>query len=170
MAEARCKIGAGDVQEGIKLIEDIGKDKSYHDVLNLLSAFYFMSEEYKKAEEIMQRIINDEHLYYNNLACIQYKLNNFSKALNNLNRAIELDEENSTYFDNLGVIKLENNKEEKALDDFSKAIRIDGEDAVAWYYKALTMKILGRDGWKESLDMALNIQPDYEVARELRGK
>ena len=53
-------------------------------------------------------------------------------ALDDLNKAIELDKENKDYFIKRGEIKLELNKNESAMEDFNKAIKINPDSVKAY--------------------------------------
>lgn len=53
-------------------------------------------------------------------------------ALDDLNKAIEIDNENEDYFIKRGEIKLELNKNESAMEDFNKAIKINPDSIEAY--------------------------------------
>ena len=53
-------------------------------------------------------------------------------ALDDLNKAIELDNENEDYLIKRGEIKLELNKNESAMEDFNKAIKINPDSVKAY--------------------------------------
>lgn len=68
-------------------------------------------------------------LYYNAASWIP---KNNLLALDDINKAIELDNENEDYFIKRGEIKLELNKNESAMKDFNKAIKINPDSVKAY--------------------------------------
>ncbi|MFW6041198.1 MAG: tetratricopeptide repeat protein, partial [Thermoplasmatota archaeon] len=144
MAEARCNAGNYGIKKGIKTLESVEEENKTHEILHLMGVLNYLDEEYENALKIFEQISQyKKGIYHNSLGCTQYRLENIKEAISSFDRALELEPENPVFMNNLGVCYLDKKEYKNAYQNFSKAIRIEGEDAVSWYNKAKTGKILG---------------------------
>ena len=168
MAESRCGALIDSPKEEINRLESLVKKRRSPKIMNLLSGFYFSEEHYSRSLELLRKISeNEDPLIYNNLGCVAYHLERFGEALSAFEKAISLNGDNPIYLNNLGFCQLERNLLEAALENFEKAIEIAEEDPVSWYNKGIAMKRLNMDGWKDSFERAVELDSDFEEAKQM---
>lgn len=80
----------------------------------------------------------------NNLAVIYRNLNEYDRAIETLNKALEQDEQNAVLHNNIGVVLLAEKKFELARDSFERALDIDPD-----YSEALLNMGITYEGLKE---------------------
>jgi tetratricopeptide (TPR) repeat protein len=104
---------------------------------------------------------NAEHAkYYNNLASTEQKNNDFSKALADYNKAIELDPRFALAYLNRGNLKAGSLDDVNgALADYNKAIELDPRFALAYYIRGYFIN----DVWKGLADYnkGFKLDPNY---------
>lgn len=155
-------------EKGIDTIEKAPEDKRSPEMVNLLSSFYYLEREYEEAIGIFRDISGFESSHFsNNLACSAFRLGRYGEALSSFEKAVEMDGENTLVLNNLGYCQIERNLLDSALANFERALAVDEEQPVSLYNKGLVMKRLGQDGWKEPIEKALDLEPDFEEADKL---
>jgi len=101
---------------------------------------HYRSQDYAKSLKILKRAIrrtdNNRAVseLYNLRACVYYDLNLYGKALEDLNKAIQLGTAHPSYlpYCNRGRIRLELGDEEGASTDFILALLIDAENTILY--------------------------------------
>ncbi len=67
---------------------------------------------------------NDDAFAYNNMGFCKYKLNDFDAALNDINKSLELNENNPMAYKNRALIYLAKGENETACADLQKALEL----------------------------------------------
>lgn len=168
MAESRCGALIDSPEEEINRLEKLIKKHRSPLLMNLLGGFYYLQNHYSRSLELLREISNNEEpLIYNNLGCIAYHMERFGEALSAFEKAVSLDGENPIYLNNLGFCQLERNLLETALENFERSIDIAEDDAISWYNKGVAMKRLGREGWRDSFERAVELDDSFEEANKM---
>ncbi len=101
-------------------------------------------------------------LYYN-LAFVYINLDDYSGAMLNFNRSIEIDSNKFYVFGNRGTLKLNQKDFEGALMDYNKAIEINPKIASLYYNRAKAKANLKDEkGYLEDYNKAIKIDPSLE--------
>ena len=101
---------------------------------------YFQNDEVDKGICILEKAIkfaSDYHFAYFHLACKLIEIGELSKAEAHINKALEIQPQNSIYHTYLGIIKTKVKEYEKAEESFQKAIGIDPYNQLTYNYLAL---------------------------------
>ncbi|MBY8962878.1 tetratricopeptide repeat protein [Flavobacterium sp. D11R37] len=143
-------------KELIKKAEQLFKEKKYQEIIDLLP------------DELLAEH-NSAELYawrgraYNGL-------NSFDNALENANKAIELDGQSYLAYHVRGYICHEKNEFNKAIEDYTKAIRINPKYEDAYYNRGVVWDELGElDKTIEDYTKAIGINPKHAYAYYNRG-
>ncbi|MBS3816585.1 MAG: tetratricopeptide repeat protein [Candidatus Thermoplasmatota archaeon] len=168
MAKARCEVESQGWEEGIETLEELDGSESCVDLLNLLGVFYYKNRDYEKSLELFRDATEkDVALYYNNLGCAAHQMERYGEALTAFETALSLKSDDVNILNNIGFCQLERDLVEAALDTFERAISIDRENPVSWYNKGIAQKRSGDDGWKESVERAVELEPTYQEAKRM---
>lgn len=93
-----------------------------------------------------------------------------AEAMEQFNRAIELDSRYAEAYFARGVGQLYVDDYSAAIDDFTEAIRLDDRNAKAWYYRSLAHKATDQaEQAKDDLEQALSIDPAIAGAPAAEG-
>jgi tetratricopeptide (TPR) repeat protein len=104
---------------------------------------YYGQKDYEKAESVLKdAIYADENNYkalvvLSDLLINRYYVQNYEKALNYINKAINIKPNLDTCYFQRGMIYLDYGKHLNAIDDFTKTISLNPKYADAFYYRAL---------------------------------
>jgi serine/threonine protein kinase len=107
---------------------------------------------------------------YSNRGKTYAELGRHEEALNDLNKALEIDASLAMSYSNRGGIYHAPGRHEDALADFNKAVRIDASLAFAYCNRGVTYDKIGRH--REALadyTRAIEIEPNYAEAFNNRG-
>lgn len=170
MGKARCEVEKGNWVEGVNTLEDLDSKEVYPELLNLLGVFYYKNREYEKSHEVFDIAVKkggDDAVYFNNLGSCVSQLENFEEGLKLFEQALELRPDDPTILNNLGFCLLESNKVEEALDTFDRALDLDESDPVSWYNKGIALKRLDKKDWKDAVERAVDLDPDFQEAKTM---
>lgn len=124
--------------------------------------------DYEKLVELFTDAIKqypDKPSQYNNRAVARFKLQDYTGALADLNKALELSPNYPDAHYNSGLVKLKQKNYSGAIEDFKRVTDIVPKDHNAYYNSALAKYLSGK---KEEalidLDKALKLSPDFEWA------
>jgi protein O-mannosyl-transferase len=108
-----------------------------------------------------------EHLSwaYNGLGYSYYSMNEFTIALTNLNKAIEIDKEYPNAYFNRGCVEYAQKEYTKASDDFTKTLEIDKTYVSALYNRGI-MKIQLKDTASACIDFNKALELGYSQAND----
>ncbi|MDZ4844325.1 MAG: tetratricopeptide repeat protein [Chitinophagales bacterium] len=124
--------------------------------------------DYEKLVELFTDAIKqypDKPSQYNNRAVARYKLQDFTGALTDLDKAIELSPNYPNAHYNSGLIKLKQKNYAGAIEDFKLVMDIVPKDTNAYYNSALAKYYTGKkEEALSDLDKALKLSPGFEWA------
>ena len=105
------------------------------------------------------------------LKSVQYLLeNNFSEAIKELDKVIEIDPKDSVSQHNRGACKFNLDQFEEAIKDFDKVIELNPDHPKSWNCRGRTRYCLNQFAEAiKDLDKAIEINPNYFVAYENRA-
>jgi protein O-mannosyl-transferase len=107
---------------------------------------------------------------YNGRGYFHFNQANYSEAINDFNRSIELDPDDAHAYNLRGMVYMNNNRNDEAIDDFNKAIDLAPGNADAYVNRGWVFMNEGRkDEAINDYNTAIEIDPDYEVAYNNRG-
>jgi tetratricopeptide (TPR) repeat protein len=105
---------------------------------------------------------NNDADFFINAANTKYFLEDYGGAIQDYNKAIELNPDNASLYKLRGIAnrKLKNNKD--AINDYSKSIEPNPNDPQAYIFRADAMFVLGNnDGCRLDLDKAGELYASY---------
>ncbi len=170
MAKARCIVKKEGLSQGIGSLESIGSKEDHLEILNLLGVFYLKDKKYKKSFEIYSKMVEEaknDHRYLNNLGCSAHHLEKFDEAMNAFEDALGSKPAHRIILNNLGFCQLEMNLVDAALETFKRAVEVNKKDPVSWYNKGIALKRLEDEGWREAVERAVELEPDFEEAKKI---
>ncbi|NQT07283.1 MAG: tetratricopeptide repeat protein, partial [Candidatus Omnitrophica bacterium] len=133
---------------------------------------YVDARETQKIEEVRglpKRKI--EAAIYGSRGKIHAEKREFDRAIENFNKAIELDPELTLAYSNRGVAYAGKSEFDNAFKDFNKAIELDPEVVIAYVARGSTyVKIAGFDKAIENFTKALELDPVFFSVYVDRGK
>ena len=99
-----------------------------------------------------------------------YELKQYEKAIEDYNKAIELNPNDAEVYTNRGNPYYKLKRYEKAIEDYSKAIKLNPNDAVAYYNRGNAYDELKRyEKAIEDYSKAIELNPNYVDAYNNRG-
>jgi len=105
---------------------------------------------------------------YRGIAKIE--LGDYEGAIEDYDKAIELNGEMKTSYFNRGIVKGKLGDYEGEIEDYNKAIELDGEDADAYYNRGIAKKNLkDYEGAIEDYDKAIELNDEFTKAYLNRG-
>jgi|GEM_PF-900597 uncharacterized membrane protein/Tfp pilus assembly protein PilF len=111
----------------------------------------------------------DADAYYN-LGVSYGKLGNYTQAISDFDRAIEINPEYADAYKGRGVAYGNLGNYTQAISDFDRAIEINPDYAMAYYDRGVVYEILGNNRQAISdFDRAIEINPEYAEAYNGRG-
>ncbi|MFW6195750.1 MAG: tetratricopeptide repeat protein [Thermoplasmatota archaeon] len=161
----RCKIRNEDlIGEDDWEIEFIDKNRFY----NLFSILYLINNKKEESMELLNKVTDiDNPIYYNNLGCILFKMGRFEDALKAFEKSVEKESDSPIYLNNYSFYLIEEDELEEALENLKLSLDIEENYHVTWYYKAIAQKRVDDKNWRESIKRSLEIEPDFEKARNM---
>lgn len=123
------------------------------------SAKYALHDFYGALQDVSQAIqINEHPAYLNNRSAINSKMGDFTSAVSDASRAIELKGDyTQAYLNRAGAYDMLN-MSEKAINDYTEALKIDRDNLTA---------LLNRGGVHQKLGNIESACEDWQQAREL---
>jgi tetratricopeptide (TPR) repeat protein len=116
--------------------------------------------------EVM-REISDAFFYR---AIAYFERGDYEKALEDLDKFLELNPDHASAWDNRGVTLERLGRYEEALGSYDKAIELNPTHANAWYNRGVTLESLGRhEEALSSYDKAIELNPTDASAWNNRG-
>jgi tetratricopeptide (TPR) repeat protein len=128
---------------------------------------YFLQNKFELALLDYNYVIdNDKSTIFGGNAAIHYDFRGFIKdelldysgAIEDFNKAIEIEPDNADYYDNRAWVQNEMENYQSALEDFTKAIELEPNNAIHYY---------GRSWIKEDLNDNINAIEDLKIAIKL---
>lgn len=102
---------------------------------------------------------------YSERAYVNLQKGNYSKALEDYDKAIALDKKQPDYFLNRGLIKEKLHDTQGAYSDYTTAIRLQSNYGMAWLNRGNLLAKLGRlNDAIEDYSVAITHEPDYGAA------
>ncbi len=124
------------------------KDAKNHYAMFSLALAYFEEESNPEMAEILlnKAIENSKNsIYYNNRGRVRYAMDSFQNALEDFNRAIEIDSNSYASYNNRGATKLHFGNLQGALVDYEKALEIEENYKEAFNNKIKLLEIMQLD-------------------------
>ena len=134
-------------------------------LLSTLAEVYVKSEQWSKAEEIYNQLLNhneSQPMLLNNAAFVAMSQSKFEQAKDYATRSVSLVENSPDSLDTLGWVYYLTKDYAQALPLLRKALAIDSSNVEIKYHMALTLKALGQD--REAFNLlreVVNSQVDF---------
>ncbi|MFP4697728.1 MAG: tetratricopeptide repeat protein [Eubacteriales bacterium] len=172
LKKALCHYEVGQYVKAIELIE-----KSLEINPNIEQAYYYKAlclKELSNEKEMLSAINTGIRLKGNILHKFYYlkgkhleNKNNYSKALKNYRKAIEIEPENTTYQYDIGMILKQLNKLEESKNYLNKAIEVETNKLDALIGKSHSLFCLGKlEESLELIDKACKLDPNNLIANQ----
>lgn len=141
--------------------------------LRSLGVSYALKDDYQKADSCFEnfiRLFPSEPSAYLTRAQLKMEMNDSIQALDNLNKAIQLDKSSSFAFGLRGMILEGQEKHKEAIKDLDMAIKLDPEQA-SYYINRGLIKYNTNDlrGALSDYDQAIEIDPQSVISLYNRG-
>ncbi|MBE9592380.1 MAG: tetratricopeptide repeat protein, partial [Proteobacteria bacterium] len=138
---------------------------------NSISISYFkLAEKIAEGDEIIERVRVNMAVSYNNRGNAYYELKKQEKAIEDYNKAIELNPEDAMAYNNRGAAYAKLKKQEKAIEAYNKAIELNPEDATAYNNRGTTYyELKKQEKAIEDYNKAIELNPGYAMAYNNRG-
>ena len=161
-------------QEGIKFIDELIKkvrekfnlypsEKKVIKNKNTNKPTSKGNETFQESEEDLSSLIQKGDEFFN--------LEDFSKAIDFYNKAINLDDDDYETFYYRGISKYFLDQNSEAIKDLDKAIKLNPEDSRIWDFRGRSKYFLGQyEEAIKDLDKAIKLNPDDFCIWEFRGK
>ena len=154
-----------DVAEAERLFKALLRDQPAHvGALNLLTVLLMRTERFAEAEKFIARAVKldqSSDVSYYNYGLISIKLNKPEQALEQFEKALQLNPKVADTWNNRGTVFNNLKEPERAIADFDRAISLDPNYAGAFCNKGKALAALGR--YNEALaayERALGLKPD----------
>ena len=163
------------MQNTLRGVADNGDD-TYSTHPSLSKRLKAVETGYNKAqgnEELRTKVSSSkqtaEEYFYS--AYAKHDLGDYRGAIQDYNKAIELDPDNTATYNNRGNAKYALGDYRGAIQDYNKAIELDPDYADAYYNKGVTKAELGDYiGAVEDWSKAIELDPDHTAAYYNRGR
>jgi protein O-mannosyl-transferase len=107
---------------------------------------------------------------YNGRGYFLFNQANYTEAINDFNRSVELDSADAHAYNLRGMVYMNNNRNEEAIADFNKAIGLAPGSADVYVNRGWVFMNEGRNSEAiEDYNKAIELDPEYEVAYNNRG-
>ncbi|QGR18541.1 tetratricopeptide repeat protein [Stygiolobus azoricus] len=144
------------VNKALAIKEDESLHKLKGDILFKLGKYEDAIKEYEKSIE------KDENLYA--IGFTYYKMGEYKKALEYLDKAIAINPENPYYYETKAEVLLELEKKDEAMKEINKALEIDPENP---YLVSIEVEILSHLDQKKALKIAQDYIKYFEEYRDI---
>ena len=133
-------------------------------------SYFTLAEKIAEDDEIIERVRVNMAVSYYNRGNAYAKLKKHDKAIEDYNKAIELDPEYATAYYNRGNAYAKLKKYEKAIEDYNKAIELNPEYAMAYNNRGNAYDELKKhEKAIEDYNKAIVLNPEYAMAYNNRG-
>ncbi len=139
--------------------------------------FAVAAKRLKKAAETERALLNAIKLdganatYLFELGNLYIGLKSYEKAEPYLVQALEIDGENPMLNTAAGYLRFNQGRHLEAIEYYQKAISIDAKKALTWYHLANAQLAIGqKDDALQSVGIALQLQPNFQAAKQLLGE
>ncbi|MYF99977.1 tetratricopeptide repeat protein [Candidatus Poribacteria bacterium] len=107
---------------------------------------------------------------YSNIAQEKYHDKDYNQAITYLDKAIQLNPEDTFYFMSRGGVKDVLGKHDDAIDDYNQAIKLDPENVHAYNARGNTKNYIGDyKGAKDDYSKSIKLDPNNGEAYKVRG-
>ena len=151
----------------------IEKDKNFYDCINALGIYYFEKHQYKKAEELFGKIIDNPtyphtDIAFFNRAQVYEKENEMGKAVSDAESALMFSNySNKVYWQYLINLNIKQKHYTNALNNLNSMEKYTGKSDYTHYTKALCYTNLSMyDRAKDELKQVSKDNTEYAVAKE----
>ena len=177
-----CILNDKDVkQQGIKFIDDL--IKKVREKFNLYSSEKKViknknsnkltskgNETFQESEEDLSSLIKQADEFFNIGEC-HYELEEYEKAIENIDDAIKLNPNEDRYFILRGSSKYLSDQYEEAIKDFDEAIKLDPENEYSWDFRGRSKYFSGqKEEAIKDLDKAIKLDPENPYSWDIRGR
>ena len=108
---------------------------------------------------------------YNNRGYAKYHLKDYTGAITDYNKAIELDPKYALAYFNRGLVKTKTHDYTGAVSDYSKIIAMNPKNPVAYHDRGVVKYLVGDyTGAITDFDKAIELDPKYALAYNFRGE
>lgn len=165
--QAVVRTKAGDYRGAIPLLlEVIQKDPSLKDAYRLLAAAYRKTDQYEKAAETSQKLLDKfgpsaGEIYQ--LAYAQYKSGNYKEAVENYEIVTAMQPDNFNAFYGRGQSLMKLGRYDDAAEAFAKAVKLRPDNEIAVFNLAFAYQKAGR--YNEAIDSYLDASDLKETIR-----
>lgn len=151
--------------------EDSGRNKDYNSVIKYNLEIIKL---YGDIENIKDKNhINNYAGAFYNIGTAKYELKIYDEAIEYLNKAIELNPNNSEAYNNRGILRRQLKYYEEALKDYDKAIELNPNKAEFYNNRGVLIKDFKKVNYPfgafSDFDKAIKLKPDYAEAYNNRG-
>jgi putative GTP pyrophosphokinase len=125
----------------------------------------------EKALELYTQLlyISPNHYIYNHRGLVNFSLSQYETALDDFNKAIELESGDTRVYTNRGLTYRMLKNYERALKDFNKSIELNPLWPDTFYGRSLTYYDLGNiNAALEDCDRAIALKPDFKQAARFK--
>jgi tetratricopeptide (TPR) repeat protein len=182
LATVRDMEKAGNYDQAVDTLKPLAEANPTQDLLwAYLGDAYRGAKKYPEAVDAFQKAlaIKDTASYHSGLADAYAKSGQLDKAVEEYNKAAQMDQPNAAmYYFNEGAILTNANKTDEAVTAFDKSIQADPTRADSYYFKGSNLlakatlkgdKMVPAEGTVEALNKYLELAPDGKHASEAKA-
>ncbi|OHD23157.1 MAG: hypothetical protein A2086_10210 [Spirochaetes bacterium GWD1_27_9] len=122
-----------------------------------IAFYYFKNEYFNKAKEYYDKAIanNENPDFYFNRSYCNFALNDFSLALEDIEKAISLKNSFYEYYNFRGIIYFSQKKYQEALIDFNKSIELEPNFFHPYIFRLFISSTISKEEYDKYLDLTL---------------
>ncbi len=161
--EKSCRLGN---KEGCSLQESLDKKSSG----SAVGTPYYNTQEINNKDLGPRPVDRKSALAYSNRGTIKATSENYTDAIQDFNKAIELDPENADAYSHRGAAKGQLGDSTGAMQDLNKAIELDPENADAYHRRGyINFLLKDNQGAIQDYNKSIELNPDNGKSYCLRG-